>query len=280
VRLLPGLSLSDLLPEIPAIAEFTTGLTMGQNAERLARRLGISREAQDAFALNSHRRAAAASEAGHLRLDIVPVRAAPRFGEIADDDGIRSDTTGEKLSRLSPAFDRAFGTVTAATSSFLTDGAAVCLLASADRAKALGVAPLARIAATAFTGLDPLEELLLGPAVAIPRALDEAGVRLSDVGVLEIHEAFAVPVLAVEKLLADEGFCRTRLGRSGPAGKIDPERVNAWGGSLSLGHPFGATAARLMTTCARRMHAEGARWGVAAACAAGGLGHAVLLERA
>lgn len=279
LRLLRGLSPSDLLPEVPALAEFTTGLTMGQNAERLAKRLGISRAEQDAFALSSHRRAAAAAAEGRFAADIVPVRAAPSFAAVAADDGIRADGTEENLARLSPAFDRSFGTVTAASSSFLTDGAAVCLLGSADAAKAAGLAPLARVAAIAFSGLDPLEELLLGPAVAIPRALDTAGVRLTDVGVLEIHEAFAVPVLAALRLLADDPFCRVRLGRREAAGKVDPAKVNAWGGSLSLGHPFGATAARLLTTCARRMQAEGARWGVSAACAAGGLGHAVLLER-
>jgi acetyl-CoA acyltransferase len=279
LRLLRGLSPSDLLPEVPSIAEFTTGLTMGRNAERLAKRLGITRAEQDAFALSSHRRAAAAAADGRFADEIVPLRAGPSFAAIAADDGIRADSTEEKLARLSTPFDRPFGTVTAASSSFLTDGAAVCLLGSAEAAKASGVAPIARIASIAFSGLDPLEELLLGPAVAIPRALDTAGVRLSDVGVLEIHEAFAVPVLAAARLLADDSFCRARLGRSGAAGKVDMARVNAWGGSLSLGHPFGATAARLLSTCARRMQAEGSRWGVASACAAGGLGHAVLLER-
>lgn len=277
-RLARGLKLRDLVPEVPAIAEFSTGLTMGDNAERLAKRLSLSRTDQDAFAARSHRLAAKATAEGLLAEEIVPAYPPPRFQPVETDDGIRADGTEEKLAALAPVFDRALGTVTAGNSSFLTDGAAVCLVVEEKRARELGLAPLARVASFAFVGLDPVEELLLGPAVAIPQALDAAGIGLEDAGVLEIHEAFAAPVLAVEKLLADDGFCRERLGRSGAVGRVDRERVNAWGGSLSLGHPFGATGARLVTTCARRLRHEKKRWGVAAACAAGGLGHAIVLE--
>ncbi len=280
LKLLKGLKLADLLPEVPAIAEFTTGLTMGENGERLAKRLGISRADQDAFALSSHLRAAKATADGLLRQEIVPALLPPGFVPVDEDNGIRGDSTPEKLASLPPVFDRRFGTVTAGNSSFLTDGAAVCLLASEGRAKELGLAPLARVAGAAFVGLDPLEELLLGPAFAIPKALEKAGIGLGDVGVFEIHEAFAVPVLAAARLLADDAFCRERLGTPGALGTIPPEKLNACGGSLSLGHPFGATGARLVTTCARRMAREGARYGVASGCAAGALGHAIVLERA
>ena len=279
LKLLRGLRLSDLLPEVPALAEFSTGLTMGQNGERLAKRLGITREEQDAFALASHQGAARAAAAGLLASQIVPASVPPTFVPITADNGVRGDTTLERLSRLTPAFDRRYGTVTAGNSSFLTDGAGACLLASEESAARLGLRPLARIVAFSYVAMDPLEELLLGPVVSIPPALDAAGLALEDIGVFEIHEAFAAPVLAVQKLLADETYCRTRLGRPLALGRIPDAALNAWGGSLSIGHPFGATGARLVTTCARRLHHEGKRYGLVTACAAGALGHALVLER-
>ncbi len=279
LKLLRGLRLSDLLPEVPALAEFSTGLSMGQNGERLAKRLGIGREEQDAFALASHHRAAKAALDGLLASQIVPASVPPSFVPVASDNGVRGDTTLEKLSKLPAAFDRRFGTVTAGNSSFLTDGAAACLLADEESALRLGLTPLARIVAFSYVAMDPLEELLLGPVVSIPPVLDAAGLALSDIGVFEIHEAFAAPVLAVQKLLGDETYCRTRLARSGAVGSIPSAALNAWGGSLSIGHPFGATGARLVTTCARRLHHEKKRYGLVTACAAGALGHALVLER-
>jgi len=279
VKLLQGLSLKDLAPDTPAIAEFSTGQTMGQSAERLAKRLSLTREAQDRWALRSHRKAAAATRAGLYVEQVVPARVPPSFGPIDADDGIRGDTTLAKLGAIPPAFDRAFGTVTAGNSSFLTDGAAACLLASAEAAERLGLAPRARVAATALVAMEPLEELLLGPVAAVAKALDRAGVPAGEVGVWEVHEAFAAPVLAFLKLLADRSYCRERLGRKDAVGRIDPKRVNAWGGSLALGHPFGATGARLLTTCVDRMEREGAEIGVVTTCAAGALGHAMVLAR-
>ncbi|MHB8799197.1 MAG: acetyl-CoA C-acyltransferase [Thermoanaerobaculia bacterium] len=279
VKLLQGLSLKDLAPDTPAIAEFSTGQTMGQSAERLAKGLGLTREAQDRWALRSHRKAAAATRAGRYREQIVPARVPPSFTRIETDDGIRGDTTLAKLAALSPAFDRDFGTVTAGSSSFLTDGGAACLLTSAEAAERLGLAPRARVVATALVAMEPLEELLLGPVAAVAKALDAAGVSAGEVGVWEVHEAFAAPVLAFLKLLADRTYCRERLGRKEAVGRIDPKTVNAWGGSLALGHPFGATGARLMTTCVERMEREGAELGVVTTCAAGALGHAMVLAR-
>lgn len=279
VKLLQGLSLKDLAPDTPAIAEFSTGQTMGQSAERLAKRLALTREAQDRWALRSHRKAAAATKAGRYREQVVPARVPPSFAPIEADDGVRGDTTLAKLAALSPAFDRDFGTVTAGSSSFLTDGAAACLLASAEAAERLGLAPRARVVATALVAMEPLEELLLGPVAAVAKALDRAGVPAGEVGVWEVHEAFAAPVLAFLKLLADRGYCRERLGRAEAVGRIEPGRVNAWGGSLALGHPFGATGARLLTTCVERMEREGAELGVVTTCAAGALGHAMVLAR-
>jgi acetyl-CoA acyltransferase len=280
LRLLAGLRPSDLLPETPAIAEYSTGETMGQTCERLAKRYGISREAQDAYASDSHQRAASATADGLLARQIVPAMLPPRFTPIPADNGIRGDSTPERLAKLPPAFDRTLGTVTAGNSSFLTDGAAAVLLMSERRAIELGMRPIAVVRAAATTAMDPREELLLGPAFAGPRALDGAGWRLDDVDVVEFHEAFAAQVLAVLKLLEDDRYCRERLGRAGAVGRIDRGRLNAWGGSLSVGHPFGATGARLVTTCCHRLVHENARTGLVAACAGGALGIAIALERA
>lgn len=274
-----GARFKDLVPEVPAIADFSSGLTMGQNCERLAKRIGISRADQDEYALMSHRRAARARREGYLAPQIQPVMTAPEFVPIREDNGIRGDSTPEKMSSLKPAFDRNFGTVTAANSSFLTDGASAVLLMSEDRARALGVRPLAALVSTAVTAMDPLDELLLGPAFAIPDAIEAAGLTFDDLGVVEIHEAFAAQMVANLRLLEDAGFAQTRLKRARPAGRIDMERVNAWGGSLSIGHPFGATGGRIITTCCHRMQQENAKYGLVAACAAGAIGHAMVLER-
>jgi len=280
LKLLAGLKLSDLLPEAPAIAEFSTGETMGQTCERLAKRFGISRQEQDEYALASHRRAAHATADGLLARQIVPAWPPPKFLPVISDNGIRGETTLAKLATLPPAFDRTFGTVTAGNASFLTDGAAAVLLTSERKAAELGLEPIAAVRSMAVTAMDPREELLLGPAFASPRALDEAGWRLEDVEVVEFHEAFAAQVLAVLKVMEDDRFCRDRLGRDGPVGRIDRARLNAWGGSLSVGHPFGATGARLLTTCCHRLQHENARSGLVAACAGGALGIAIALERA
>lgn len=278
-KLLAGLRPADMAPDTPAIAEFTTDMTMGDSAERMAKRFGIAREAQDAFAMRSHHAAAAAQEQGLLATQIVPALVPPGFVPIAADNGVRADTSLEKLAKLPPVYDRKFGSVTAGNASFLTDGASAVLLMSAERAAELGFEPLATVAALATTALDPREDLLLGPAWSIPRALDQAGIGLGDVGVVELHEAFAAQVLANLHVMADAAYCRQHMGREGAIGEIDPARLNAWGGSLAIGHPFGATGARLVTTAARRMAHEGARWGLVSACAAGGLGSAMILKR-
>jgi acetyl-CoA acetyltransferase family protein len=279
LKLLKGLGPTDLLPEPLALAEFSTGEVMGENCERLAKRYGISREAQDEYAMTSHHRAAAAAADGYLDRQIVSAFPPPRFKGLKTDNGVRGDTTMEKLAKLRPAFDRKFGTITAGNSSYLTDGGAAVLLASEEAARRLGLRPIAVLRGSAVAALDPLEELLLGPAVTVPMALDAAGLELDEVKVVELHEAFAAQVLAVLKVLDDETFCRERLGREGPVGQIDRERLNTWGGSVSLGHPFGATGARLITNCCHRLEAEDARYGLVAACAAGAIGIGLVLER-
>ncbi len=279
LKLLKGLKARDLLPAIPSIADFSTGLTMGQSGERLAKRHGITREAQDDFALASHHRAAKAAAEGLFDDQIVPVMVPGKFGIVRADNGIRGDSTAEKMASLKPAFDRGFGTLTAANSSYLTDGASAVLLMSEDRARQLDLKPLAAVVSCATAACDPIEELLLGPAYSVGPALDAAGITLADAGVIEMHEAFAAQVLANLKLMEDPGFCRERLGREQPVGRIDMDRMNAWGGSLSIGHPFGATGGRLITTCCRRMQREGARYGLVTGCAAGGIGNAIVFER-
>jgi acetyl-CoA acyltransferase len=279
VELLEGLRPSDLLPESPAIAEFSTGEVMGESADRLAAQFGVSREEQDAYALRSHRRAASARDAGHLTPELHPATPPPAFEPITTDNVIRDDTSMEKLKSLSPAFVDPFGTVTAGNSSALTDGASATLLMAESVAEADGFSPQAALRDYTYVAQDPGTELLLGPAYAVPQVLDAAGLSLDDIDVVELHEAFAGQVLAVLEALRSDTFAEENLNRASAVGTIDPERLNAWGGSLSLGHPFGATGTRLVTTAAHRLHVEDGRWALVAACAAGGQGHAMLIER-
>jgi len=274
-----GIGLKDLLPEIPSIAEFSTGRVMGEDCDRLAARLGISREVQDEYALRSHLAAARATTEEILTAEIEPVRVPPDFQPIAADNGFRADSSLEKLASLKPAFVKKYGTVTAGNSSFLTDGAAAILLMVEDVALALGYKPKARIRAYAYSAQDPGEELLLGPAYATPKALDAAGLRLSDIDVFEFHEAFAGQILANLQCLASDAFAREKLGRAGRVGDVPMEKFNNLGGSLSLGHPFGATGARLVTTAANRLARENGTFALVAACAAGAMGNAIILER-
>lgn len=273
-----GLSPSDLLPEIPSIAEYSTGETMGEGGDKLAAMFGVSRREQDEYAMRSHHRAARAWEQGILNDEVAPVSVPSDFEPIRSDNGVRPDTNLEKLSNLPPAFVKPYGTVTAGNSSYLTDGASAVLLMSREAAEQRGRKPKARLREYTFVAADPKEELLLGPAYAIPQVLSRAGLTLSDIDVFELHEAFAGQVLAVLRALASNEFARTNLGRSSPVGDIPMEKLNVHGGSLSLGHPFGATGARLVTTAVHRLKRENGHVALVAACAAGGLGHAMLIE--
>jgi acetyl-CoA acyltransferase len=278
-RLLRGLSPSDFLPDAPSISEFSTGLTMGETAERLAAMFGVSREDQDAYALRSHRLAAEAWAGGHLAPQVIPTAVPPKFEPITQDNGFRADTTLEKLAQLRPAFEKPYGSVTAGNASYLTDGASAALVMSEEAARAQGFTPKARLGHYSFTAFPPDERLLLGPALAIPRVLEAAGLSIGDVDVWELHEAFAGQVLAVLAALDSQAFADEYLGGK-RFGEIPMDRLNTWGGSLSLGHPFGATGARLVATAADRLHHQGGRIAVVAACAAGGHGHAMIVERA
>ncbi len=279
LKFVSSLRFSDFKPDIPDITEFTTGLSMGQDADLLAARLNISRTEQDEYAVRSHQLAAKAAQEGFLAKEISAVETPPKYKMVTEDNTYRADSSVEKLAKLRPAFDKRNGTLTAANSSFLTDGAATVLLMEEEKAKALGYQPKARIKAYTFVGRDPKQELLLGPAYAIPKVLSLAGLSLNDISVFEIHEAFAAQVLAVLKSLNSEKFGKENLGLNSKFGEIPMNKLNTTGGSLSLGHPFGATGARLLTTAANRLVAENQQFAVLAACAAGGHGHAMVIER-
>jgi len=271
--LLKGLKLADLAPEAPAIANYTTGEVMGHSSDRLAGRFGVSRRDQDEFTVMSHTRAAAAHANGLYKDEIVPVD-----GNVTE-NGIKGDTNMEKVSKLSPAFIKPHGTHTAANSSFLTDGATAALIMSEERALQLGYKPKAYIRAWSYVGMDPFEELLLGPTFATQKVLAQAKLSLADIGVIEFHEAFAGQVLANCTAMASDKFCSERMPDGKTVGKIDFAKTNTLGGSLALGHPFGATGARLVTTAANRLQRENQRFALLTACADGGLAHACILER-
>ncbi len=280
VELLEGLNPGDIVPQAPSIEEFSTGEVMGESADKLAAMFGVSRRAQDEYALRSHQKAAAAREAGWLDEELYTATAPPDFDPITTDNVIRDDTSLDQLRDLSPAFLKPFGTVTAGNSSALTDGASATLLMAQEVAEADGYTPRAALRDYTYVAQDPGTELLLGPAYAIPEVLDDAGLSLDDIDVIELHEAFAGQVLAVLEALQSDTFAEDNLeDRSSAVGTVEMDRLNAWGGSLSLGHPFGATGTRLVTTAAHRLEVEDGRWALVAACAAGGQGHALLVER-
>lgn len=277
---LRGLAIADLPPVAPSITETSTGLSMGQSAELMAKKNGIKREDQDGWALASHQKAAAAWDDGRLAEEVAPVYVANNGGRaVTKDNHIRRDTSLEKLSALKPVFDRHYGTVTAGNSSPLTDGAASVLLMSVDKARALGLTPKALVRSYAYFAVDPADELLIGPAYAIPLALDRAGLTLSDMDIVEMHEAFAAQVLSTLAKLESKQFAAEELGRDTAVGRLDPAKINLRGGSIALGHPFGATGARCVTTLANEMELQSAQYGLVSVCAAGGVGAAIVLER-
>jgi acetyl-CoA acyltransferase len=270
----------DLAPDAPAIAESTTGLTMGESAEKMAKENHISREAQDKFALQSHTRAAKATADGRFKDEVMTVVVPPRFENVVETDNlIRGDSTLEAMAKLKPVFDRKYGTITAANSSPLTDGAAAVLMMSEEKAKASGLKPIGYLKSWAFAAVDPFDQLLQGPVFALPTALDRAGVKLKDIGVIEMHEAFAAQVLSNIQWMGSKKIAQERLGRSEPVGEIDPEKINRTGGSIALGHPFGATGARIVTTVCNELQRTGEQFGLLTVCAAGGIGVAMVLER-
>lgn len=271
---------ADLAPVAPAIAEYTTGQTMGESAEKMAKENDISRRAQDEIALLSHQRAAAATEDGRLTAQIAPAFPPPGYDKaVTRDNGVRADSSMEALAKLKPVFDKRYGTLTAGNSSPLTDGGSALLVMSEEKAKALGYTPLGYIRSYAFTALNPGDQLLQGPAYAAPAALDAAGVKFADIDLVEMHEAFAAQILSNMKGFASRKFAREELSRSEPLGVVDLDRFNVTGGSIAIGHPFGATGARVVMQLLYELRRRGQNLGLVTVCAAGGVGFAMVLER-
>jgi acetyl-CoA acyltransferase len=269
-----------LAPVTPAIAEPSTGETMGQSAERMAKENGITREAQDRWTLRSHQLAAAGTKDGRLTAEIVPVYTPPDYTQFTDrDNGIRADSTLEKLASLPPVFDKNYGSVTAGNASPLTDGASAVLLMSEEKAKSLGREPLGYIRSWAYSALAPSAQLLQGPAYAAPVALERAGITMKDVELMEMHEAFAAQVLSNLQALDSDTFAQKELNRSSKVGIPEESRINVMGGSIAIGHPFGATGGRLTTTLLRELQRRGQNLGLITVCAAGAMGFAMVVER-
>ncbi|MDQ3521030.1 MAG: acetyl-CoA C-acyltransferase FadI [Gemmatimonadota bacterium] len=268
-----------LAPVTPAIAEPTTGLTMGESAEKMAKENGITREAQDRWALRSHKLAAAATADGRLTAEIVPTYIPPRYEEVAmQDNGIREDTSLEKLSQLRPVFDHKYGTVTAGNASPLTDGASAVLLMSEEKAKELGYTPLGYIRSYAYAALAPSDQLLQGPAYAAPVALERAGLTMKDMDLVEIHEAFAAQVLSNLQWWDSKKIAKERMGLDKAIGAPDEDRINVMGGSIAIGHPFGATGGRITITLLQELRRRSRQFGMISVCAAGAMGFVMVVE--
>ncbi|KAL9187958.1 hypothetical protein ACHAXT_006336 [Thalassiosira profunda] len=272
-HLLKGLKAKHVSLETPAIANYTTGEVMGVSSDRLSAKFGVSRLEQDEFTVRSHTMAGKAHKDGWYDGEIVPYKGS------TEENGIKADSTVESVSKLKPAFVKPHGTHTAANSSFLTDGASASLIMSEKRALELGFKPMAYIRDWSFKACDPFEELLLGPTYCSQEVLSRNNMNLeSDIGVFEIHEAFAGQILSNLVAMNSQSFADEKFDGK-KVGEVDVSKLNTKGGSLALGHPFGATGSRLVTTASRRLQDENQRFALIAACADGGTGHACILER-
>ncbi len=269
-----GFMPGELAPQPPSTSEPRTGLSMGEHCELMAKEWGITREAQDLLAYESHKKAAAAYDEGFMDGLVVPCAGVFR------DNNIREDISLEKMAELKPVFDREGGTITAANSTPLTDGAATVLLASEDWAakKRLPVQAFLTIGRTSAVDFVHGEGLLMAPTVAVSDLLRQTGLALQDFDYYEIHEAFAAQVLATLKAWESEDYCRRRLGRNEPLGSIDRTRLNVKGSSIAFGHPFAATGARIMAVLAKLLQDKGSGRGLISVCTAGGMGVAAILE--
>ena len=278
LKLLSRLRPKDLAPVPPSVKEYSTGLTMGQNAEQMARDHGITREQQDELAHRSHTLAAQAWESGVLNDEVMTAYVEPFKEALSKDNTVRFDSQLDAYKKLRPAFDRNHGTLTAANSTGLTDGAASLLLMSESKAKELGYEPLGYIRSYAFAAIDATHDMLMGPSYATPIALDRAGMKLKDLTLVDMHEAFAAQTLCNVQAFASKTFAKEKLNRASAIGEIDMDKFNVLGGSIAYGHPFAATGARMITQTLRELKRRGGGTGLTTACAAGGLGAAMILE--
>lgn len=255
------------------------GINMGATAEILAKEFHISREEQDRFALRSHVKAVEATKAGRLAAEIVPFFMPPKYSEtITEDIGPRDGQSMEQLGKLKPFFDKKYGTVTVGNACPITDGAATVLMMSREKAEALGYKPQFLVKSYAFAGLEP-ERMGLGPAYATPVALKRAGLGLKDIGLIELNEAFAAQVLACQRAMESDQFCKEKLGLSGKLGEVDMDKLNVNGGAIAIGHPVGATGTRLVVTLMKEMARRKTQFGLATLCIGGGQGGAMILEQ-
>lgn len=272
------LGLKDLLPVPPAVAEYSTGLSMGQTAEQMAKSHSISRAEQDALAHRSHSRAAESWNEGKLAGEVMTAYAEPFKGALEKDNNVRFDSKLDSYAKLRPVFDKKHGSVTAANATPLTDGASAVLMMTESKAKALGYKPLGYIKSYAFTAIDVWEDMLMGPSYATPLALERAGMSLNDLTLIEMHEAFAAQTLSNVKMFASDKFAQEKLGRSKATGEIDMDKFNVMGSSLAYGHPFAATGTRMITQMLNELNRRGGGTGLVTACAAGGLAASMIVE--
>jgi len=271
---------ADLVPVPPALKELSTGLTMGESAEKMAKENGISRRAQDAFAHRSHSLASAAYQDGRFSKEVMTVFVPPEYTAVTKDNLVREGSELEAYAHLRPVFDRKYGSITAGNSSPLTDGAAALLLMNEARAKALGQEVMGYIRSYAFSALDPSGQMLMGPAFAAPKALERAGLELKDMTLVDMHEAFAAQVLSNTQAFESATFAREKLGRPSALGEVNWDGFNVMGGSIAIGHPFAATGARQIVQTLNELRRRGGQFALVTACAAGGLGAAIVLEAA
>ncbi|HEY8270126.1 MAG TPA: thiolase family protein [Pseudobdellovibrionaceae bacterium] len=278
--LLQGNTRNEYFPVISVLQGLTdpfVGINMGQTAEILAKEWGLSRQTQDEFALRSHKLASA--NKAKLKEELAPVYIAPDYKEVFNEDnGPRESQTLEALAKLKPFFDKQTGTITAGNSCPITDGAAMALLMSREKAESLGHKPVARIVSYGFAGLEP-ERMGLGPVYSTPVALKRAKLSLKDIGLIELNEAFAAQVLSCVKAMDSDKFAQEKLGLSQKVGEINLDQVNVNGGAIALGHPVGATGTRLVVTLMKEMQRRDVQFGLATLCIGGGQGGSMILER-
>jgi acetyl-CoA acetyltransferase family protein len=275
----PGWIFAPIIAIEKGLTDPFCGLNMGQTAEVLAREFGISREEQDAYALESHRKALVAQESGKLAEEIVPIAVGPKYKTVIKEDmGPRKGMAIDQLKKLKPYFDKVNGTVTVGNACPITDGAAMLAMMSAEKARAAGYNVLGRVRAVEFYGLDP-ERMGLGPVFASAKALDKAGLTLKDMDLIEINEAFSAQVLAVIKAMGSKQFAQEKLGRSEALGEVDLSKVNVNGGAVALGHPVGASGARIVLTALKELKRSNKKYALATLCIGGGQGGAAVVER-
>jgi acetyl-CoA C-acetyltransferase len=276
-----GALLNPVIGIMKGLTDPMVGLLMGQTAENLAHRFGITREQMDSFSVRSHKRVVAAQDAGHLKSGGGEVEALydAKGKTYTLDDGVRRDSSIENLAKLKPFFDRKYGNVTPGNSSQITDGAAWLLLASEDAVKKHGLTPMGRILDSQWAGLDPAQ-MGLGPVHAATPILQRHGLKLDGVDYWEINEAFAAQVLGCLAAWQDEKYCKEQLGLASALGELDQERLNVDGGAVALGHPVGASGARIVLHLIRQLKRKNAKRGMASICIGGGLGGAMLVEAA